>query len=586
MSEVFSGLQVSLIQVPESMAFAMVAHCAPEMGLMSSYMIMFLQGILGGRPGMITGCVGSLTVVCPAIVLAHNGPGYLYYAVILMGLFQIALGALRVGTLVKLIPSSVMVGFCNGLGLIICFSQFEAYHGRDNFKRRLGGVEVLTNFEVFDSEHGWIGGLTGLFAAIHTLIAFLICYNFPKYRWTKKIPAALAAIVVTTALEWAVWKQIGAGTPTIRNAGVVEGKFPRLIWDPDFTTRFGYEVVVPPLTSDTFSEVLPTAIILTVIGLLESLMTLNLVDDLTRTKGNPHRECVGLGITNFINGMFGGLGGCAMIGLSMLNIRSGARGRLSCMMAGVFLLIIVLVIYPAINLMPLAALSGVMFNVVAHTIEWNSLPIWLLAITPECIKQRCFSEKFRSKEVRRIDALVIFVTTVVTLILDLAFGVAAGLAVAIGGYVWESGDRMDVRSREEIDETGKVVKTYEVFGILFFGSTTKFMEIFDSENDPDHVVVIFDRRFVTDFSAVEAMTRLKERYEAIGKHITLEEADLTLGNGKTPTLLSNKSQMKDEKPRMVVPKHYSHHLEQTEKEMMSGSTGPTGDSLLKITRSF
>jgi len=287
---------------------------------------------------------------------------------------------------------------------------------------------------------------------------------------------------------------------------------------------------MPPLNMDTFQAALPLAITMAAVGLLESLMTLNLVDELTETPGDTMRECMGQGVANIICGTLGGMGGCAMIGQSMINVGSGARTRVSSACAGIFLLFIVLVGYMAINIIPVSALVGVMFNVVFHTFEWKSMKLMFLAVMPLSIRQSYFSSRSDQK-IRRADALVILVVTVTTLFTDLARGVAAGMLVAVGTFLWDSATLLTVEAREqEVDpNTGKTSKFYDVNGILFFGSTTKFLSQFDEKADPEEIVLSFNAGYIADYSAIEALNKLGERYGTHGKRVKLQQLRASCG---------------------------------------------------------
>jgi len=333
-------------------------------------------------------------------------------------------------------------------------------------------------------------------------------------RLTKRVPSALVAIGVGTLIEWCIAHPLGTNTPLVGDIAKLEGSFPKNPW-------LSGEYTMPPFSAATFSRILPLSITMAAVGLLESMMTLNLIDDLTETKGSPRRECLGQGIANIICGLFGGMGGCAMIGQSMINVGSGARSRLSSATAGLVLLFIVLAGYQLINIIPVSALVGVMFNVVYHTFEWRSLKLIFLSAMPQQARETVVSS---NQKIRRADALVIVVVTVVTLFSDLARGVACGMVVACGTFVWDTATLLSVISREATDpQTGMVTKFYEVHGVLFFGSTTKFLTLFDEKNDPDNVFISFESGHVADYSAIEALNKLGERYGAHGKTVKLQQ---------------------------------------------------------------
>merc|ERR1712060_714150 len=316
----------------------------------------------------------------------------------------------------------------------------------------------------------------------------------------------------------------GTRTTTVDDVAGLHGSLPSIAWlDREYT--------MPPLNIETLLAILPISISLAAVGLLESLMTLNLIDEITLTKGSTVRECIGQGVANVICGVLGGMGGCAMLGQSMININSGARTRLSSATAGVVLLLVVMVAYPAINIIPTAALVGVMFNVVVHTFEWRSLKLMLLAVLPLRLRRACFSEVRSRQKIRRADALVILVVTVVTLVSDLAIAVGVGMAVSCIMFVFDSASLISASSREVPDvTTGQIVKFYDIHGVLFFGSCTQFLSLFDAKDDPDDVRLVFHAGFIADYSAIEALNKLGERYGAYGKRVRLQQ--LKPGSGR------------------------------------------------------
>lgn len=326
------------------------------------------------------------------------------------------------------------------------------------------------------------------------------------------------AIVLATAFEWLiVHAAFKSSTILVMDVAALDGSFVRDVWH-------SYEM--PPLNADTLIKVFPLAIIMSAVGLLESLMTLNLIDELTKTRGSAMRECIGQGVANMVCGALGGMGGCAMIGQSMINISSGARNRISSVSAGLGLLIIVLVAYPGINRIPVSALVGVMFNVVYHTMEWSSLKLLVRAAMPAFLRRKCFASERegRGQKIRRADALVILVVTVVTMFTDLATAVAIGMLISCAMFVYDTAKLISVETREASDEiTGKLVKFYDVHGMLFFGSVSKFLDLFDEVGDPEEVRVVFQSGYIADHSAVVAINKLGERYGAHGKRVTLQE---------------------------------------------------------------
>merc|ERR1712060_659114 len=463
-----SGVTVSLALVPEAVAFA----------LSSALIVSLTTSILGGRPAMVSGATGALAVLVPELVADH-GVEYLFLAVILMGLIEIVLGLLRVGSLVKLIPAPVMIGFCNGLALVIGFAQFTQFHVPSSHQAlEIGGAERrLGAFEAFEGGASFIKGTEAVWAGVITGVAFLVSLFLP--RLTKRVPSALVAIIMGTIIEWAIVRTIGGTrTTTVDDVAGLRGSLPNIAW-----LDKGYKM--PPLNLETLRAILPLSISLAAVGLRESLMTLNLIDELTLTKGSTVRECIGQGVANVVCGVLGGMGGCAMLGQSMINISSGARTRLSSAVAGIVLLLVVMVAYPAINIIPTSALVGVMFNVVVHTFEWRSLKLRLLAALPMKVRRACFSEVRSQQKIRRADALVILIVTVVTLVSDLAIAVGVGMAVSCAMFVFDSASLISASSREVQDvATGEKVKFYDVHGVLFFGSCTQFLALFDAKDDP------------------------------------------------------------------------------------------------------
>eukprot|EP00933_Yihiella_yeosuensis_P004020 TRINITY_DN10773_c0_g1_i2.p1 TRINITY_DN10773_c0_g1~~TRINITY_DN10773_c0_g1_i2.p1 ORF type:complete len:639 (+),score=99.05 TRINITY_DN10773_c0_g1_i2:163-1917(+) len=461
--EVLCGITVALALVPEAVAFALSAGLTPSIGLHSAWIISVFTAVLGGRPAMICGAAGSIAVLIGDIV-RDKGVEYLFYAVILMGIVQIVLGLVRVGALVKLIPLPVMIGFCNGLALVTGLAQFDNFkvphHKRDGVARRLG------SFHAFTEDTPWLSGREAIFAG---------------------------------------------------DIAALGGSFPKPVW-------LDSNLKMPPLSWDTFHTISNLSVTMAAVGLLESLMTLNLIDDITQTRGSTLRECIGQGIANIVCGALGGMGGCAMIGQSMINVTSGGRKRLSSVTAGLGLLFIVLVAYPAINIIPVSGLVGVMFNVVYATFEFRSLKLMLVAAMPQSWRNRIFSKRVANQKIRRSDAFVILVVTLVTPFTNLAIAVAAGMAFSFFFFVLESAELIHANAREVFDDvTGRAVKFYDIHGVLFFGSTARFLELFDVENDPEDVRLAFESGFIVDYSAIEALNKLGERYGALGKKITLQD---------------------------------------------------------------
>jgi len=497
--EVLCGTTVALAQVPEAIAFSFVAGVDPYVGLTAAWIMGVLTSLCGGRPAMISGATGAIAAVTGGMVKEY-GVEYLLVTVVLMGLIQLALGALRCGALVRLIPHSVMMGFCNGLAIIIGVSQFASFK-RADAGRRLGDV-----FGIF-AGGGWIEGDEAACAAVVALVAFGTCLLFPKL--TTKVPASLMAIILASVIEHAIARPLGSGSQTVADFASVQGSLPV----PIFLAASGYDL--PPLNMETLKICFPLALIMALIGLIESLMTLNLVDELTQSKGDGNRECLGQGFANVVCGLLGGMGGCAMIGQSMINVKSGGRTRLSGVCAGVFLLLILLCMYPLINLIPVAALAGVMFNVVYHTFEWQSLHILSVSAMPARMRSRLPKADCK---IRRADGACIVLVTCVTLTHDLAVAVFVGVFFSALMFAWDQ-STLVFATRSDWGNDGKA---YDIEGTLFFASIKRFLELFDTASDPEKVLVRLHKARIVDYSGVEALNTLSDRYERLGKKLLIE----------------------------------------------------------------
>ena len=457
--------------VPEAVAFAFVAGVSPVVGLYGAFMMGIITAIFGGRPGMISGATGAMAVVMVHLVSEGNALGgsdttglqFLFVTLILAGLIQVSAGVLRLGKFVRMIPHSVMMGFVNGLAIVIFLSQ-------------LG---------MFKSQGVWLSG-SALFTMIG-LVALTMGIMVGLPYLTKKVPAALTAIVVVSLLV--IFGNLE--TETVRSFVVANGGTGIQAGFPSFNVPLiGFSI-------DNLFFILPYACILAAIGLIESLMTLNLIDELTDSHGSGNRECAAQGLGNIVNGFFGGMGGCAMIGQSIINIKSGGRGRLSGITAALALLGFILFGASYIEQVPIAALVGVMFMVVFGTFAWSSFQVW--------------------NKVPKSDVIVIVLVTALTVIFDLAIAVLAGVVVSSLVFAWENAKR--IRARKQIDDHG--VKHYEIYGPLFFGSIELFNSKFDVQNDPDEVVIDFKESRIMDQSAIECVNKLTDRYLKKGKNIHL-----------------------------------------------------------------
>ena len=481
-NDILSGITVALALVPEAVAFAFVAGVDPLVGLYAAFMVGLITSIFGGRPGMISGATGALAVVMVSLVSEGNAMGtasenlglyYLFLTVILMGFIQILAGVFKLGKFVRLIPHPVMMGFVNGLAIVIFLSQLGM------FKTTVGSDKVWLDGENLYMMIGLVG------------LTMLIMWGLPKIKATKKLPEALIAILVVAGIV--IFSNLDVATvgSFIRDGGGdgLQGSFPTV--ELDTFSKI-------PMNLNTFWFILPYALILAAIGLIESLMTLNLVDDLTETRGNSNRECIAQGSANIITGLFGGMGGCAMIGQSIINIKGGGRGRLSGITAAVMLLIFILFASSYIEQVPIAALVGVMFMVVIGTFAWSSFRIM--------------------NKIPMSDLIVLILVSGLTVIFDLAIAVIAGVIVSALVFSWENAKRIRARKRIKKDGT----KVYEIWGPLFFGSITAFNDKFDVKNDPDSVEIDFVESRISDHSALEAIFVLVEKYQAVGKKITLK----------------------------------------------------------------
>ena len=465
-SETLSGLTVALALVPEAVAFAFVAGVHPLVGLYAAFMVGLVTAILGGRPGMISGATGSLAVVMVALVSRH-GVEYLFATVVLMGLLQVLAGVFRLGKFIRLVPHAVMLGFVNGLAIVIFLAQLSQFKAPGVATGSgLGGGEWLT---------GWpLAMMLGLVA-----LTMAIIWLTPKV--TSAVPAPLAGIGIV-ALGVILFD---INVPRVGDMASIEGGLP------------AFHLPLVPINLHTLEIIVPYAVILAAIGLIESLLTLNLVNRMIGTRGGASKECIAQGLANTVTGLFGGMGGCAMIGQSMINIRSGGRRRLSGISAALFLLSFILFASPLIEQIPLAALVGVMFMVVIGTFAWNTFKI--MRVVPMHA------------------TYVMLLVTVVTVWQDLAIAVVVGVIASALRYAWENAKRISVWA--EVDSEGD--KIYRVNGPLFFGSASAFTELFDPEGDPEKVIVDFAGSRVADQSALSAIESVSAAYNAAGKSIRL-----------------------------------------------------------------
>ena len=455
-------MTVAMTMMPESLSFAILAGFPPLMGLYAAFIMGLVTAVFGGRPGLISGGAGATVIVLIAL-MQSNGLEYVLAAVAMAGVFQIVVGLFKLGKFVRLVPQPVMYGFVNGLAVVIFLSQLE------QFKTVVNGQST------------WLVGTPLYIMAGLVFLTIAIIYILP--RFTRAVPPSLVAIVV---IFFAV-QGFNIDTETVSDIAAVSGGFPP------------FHIPQIPLTFDTLQIIFPYALIMAGVGLTEGLLTLNLVDEITATKGNSNRECIAQGSANILNGFFSGMGGCPMIAQTLVNLSAGARARLSGIVAAITILIIILWGAPVIGLVPMAALTGVMIMVAIGTFEWASFRIM--------------------NKMPKHDIFVGILVAAITIYLhNLALAVLIGVIISALVFAWESAKR--IRARKYIDEQG--VKHYEIFGPLFFASVAAFNEKFDINDDPQQVVIDFKESKVTDMSAIDALNKLTERYQKAGKTLQLK----------------------------------------------------------------
>ncbi len=458
--EILSGLTVALALVPEAVAFAFLAGLPPLTGLYAAFVMGIVTAVLGGRPGMISGATGAVAVVIVSLAQSH-GIEYIFATVVLAGIIQMIAGFLRLGKLMRLVPHPAIFGFVNGLAIIIFMAQLDQFKNPDT--------------------GAWLTGPSLLMFSALVLVTMAIIWGLP--RLTKAVPASLVAILTVFGIVAA----LGIETTTVGDLASIAGGFPP------------FHIPQVPLTFEMLSVIAPYALIVAGVGLIESLLTLNIIDEITETRGRGNKEAVAQGAANILSGFLSGMGGCAMLGQSLINISAGARARLSGIVAAVMLLVFIMFGSSLIELVPMAALTGLMIMVAVGTFEWASL--------------RTFGKMPKS------DLLVMVLVTLVTIFLhNLALAVIVGVIIAALNFAWESAKR--IRARKHVDERG--VKHYEIYGPLFFGSVAVFNEKFDVLGDPDEIVIDFRESRVVDMSAIEALNKLTERYHRVGKKVHLQ----------------------------------------------------------------
>ena len=461
-TEILAGLTVAMTMIPESLSFAILAGFPPLVGLYGAFIMGLITAIFGGRPGLISGGAGATVIVLIALMKSH-GLEYVFGAVALAGVIQILVGLLKLGKFIRLVPQPVMFGFVNGLAIVIFLSQLEQFK--------------MTN----SASAEWLTGTPLLIMAGLVTLTIGIVILLPKI--TRKIPASLAAIMIV----FAIVTVFGIDTKKVEDIASVSGSLPP------------FHIPNIPLDLETLQIIFPYALIMAAVGLTEGLLTLNLVDEITGSKGNSNRECVAQGSANILNGFFYGMGGCPMIAQTLVNLSAGARARLSGIVAALTILVIILVGAPVIGKLPMAALTGVMIMVAIGTFEWTSLKIF--------------------KRMPKSDIFVMVVVTLITVFLhNLALAVLVGVIISALVFAWDNAKR--IRARKHVDENG--VKHYEIYGPLFFGSVTAFAEKFDVKNDPHEIIIDFAESRVADMSAIEALNSLTNRYHKAGKTVRLQ----------------------------------------------------------------
>jgi SulP family sulfate permease len=461
-TEVLAGLTVSMTMIPESLSFAILAGLPPLTGLYAAFLMGIVTAFLGGRPGMVSGGAGATVVVLIALAATH-GVEYLFAAVALAGLIQIFVGVFKLGKFVRLIPQPVMYGFLNGLAIIIFMAQLAQFKS--------------------DSS-GWLTGSTLYIMAGLTLLTVFLVFFIPKI--TKKVPASLLAILVVFALVYF----LEIPTKKVIDIASVSGSLPT------------FHLPVVPFSIETLEIIFPYAAVMAGVGLVESLLTLNMVDEITNTKGNTNQEALAQGSANIINGFFGGMGGCAMVAQTLVNLNAGARSRLSAVVGALGILAVILVGSPVIEQIPMAALVGVMMMVAIGTFQWGTLRM---------INKMPRSDIF-------VGILVMLITVIMH---NLALAVLVGVIVAALVFAWDNAKR--IRARKSIDASG--AKVYEIYGPLFFGSTAAFSEKFEITEDPENIIIDFKESRIADMSGIEALQKIIQKYSSTGKKVTLRNLD-------------------------------------------------------------
>jgi len=480
-NDVLSGALVAVALVPEAIAFSFIAGVSPVVGLYGAFIIGLITAILGGKPGMISGATGSVAVVFVGLGLSVKAMypdlgtealsmmvlHYILLTSILAGLIQIAIGALKMGKFIRLVPQPALFGFVNGLAIVIAMAQLTFL--------------APENVEQYSS---WIDVVKASFSENYIMyIIIIITMATMQYlpKLSKAVPAGLVAIVAITLVVY---------------FGDINTKTVGDLADLSNVSMPSFMMPLSELFSwQAMAIILPVAFIVALVGLIESLLTLSVLDEMGGERGSGNKECVALGVGNTTSGLFGGMAGCAMIGQSVINFTSGGLGRLSSFTAAVLLIILVVSFSNVIAAIPVAVLVGIMFMVSIGTFEFSSVK--------------------RLRHMPRSDAFVLIVVTIITVLEDLAVAVIAGIIISALVFAWEHA-KIIARTNSV---NGK--KIYELDGPLFFGSVTSFNEQFDVENDPAEVVIDFKNARVMDSSGAEAIDSITEKYKKLGKKLTL-----------------------------------------------------------------
>lgn len=462
-NEILAGFTVAMTMIPESLSFAILAGLSPLIGLYAAFIMGLVTAIFGGRPGMVSGGAGATIVVLIALIKSH-GVEYLFATVLLAGILQMMVGIFKLGKFVRLIPQPVMYGFLNGLAVIIFMAQVEQFKITDTN----GTVQWLQGIPLYI-----MGGLT--------LLTIAIVYFFPKI--TKVVPASLVAILIV----FAVVLGFNIDTKTVGSIAKISGDLPK------------FHIPLVPFSFETLNIIFPYAIIMAGVGLIETLLTLSMVDEITNTKGSANKESIAQGLANITNGFFGGMGGCAMVAQTLVNLNAGSRARLSAIIASFTILIIILFGAPFIEKIPMAALVGVMMMVAISTFQWVSIRI--------------------VNKMPKSDIFVGVTVALITIVLhNLALAVLVGVIISALVFAWDNAKR--IRAKKSVNEDG--IKIYEIYGPLFFGSTTAFAEKFDPINDPETIIIDFEESRIVDMSAIDALNKLSKRYKQNNKTIILK----------------------------------------------------------------